>query len=269
MREKSTPMRKAFLSLILALAAAPTWPTGRSGLTFVQPLQRAQIGMTPLRAVAEAEALDVDIAPADTEVFYGNVSGGETESAVIVGQNSAPLNVSRAASIKLQQFGGVQVECFGENGVVTGTRVAELLRTWHGPLSARLGGDVAVRPEMLIRDDGKANMRLHVAPVLLPQEFTDVTRDVLKAPADEDRINILSMALLLRTPNQKRAVTIRGIGATSINRIMKAIARANLVRLSLDPSKNVLWALPSYVDEEGRDGGSIKVLCLDIVLARQ
>ena len=260
MRDKSRPTGPVFLALLLALATAGTRLTPTLGLTFVQPLRRAQVGVTHLHATAADEASEA------VEVSYANHE--KTDSSVVVGKESLPLNVSKAASIRLRTFGKTEVDCQGEGPVFIGLRVATNLRRWHTAFCRRLNGDVAVRPEMLKRDDGGMVMRLHVAPVTLPQE-ADGPHELLKAPADDEKISPLSVALLSLTLDQKKAVRVQGVGKASVNRIMKAISRANQARLRQSPDGDVLWGLPDNVKFEGTKGVMGAASSLDIVLAPQ
>ena len=157
----------------------------------------AKVGMTQLHAVAEAEVAKVEVAADRSYARYER-----TDASLSIAKDAVPLDLCRAAKKRFSRFGEAQLDCVGRGNVFTALKIAMILRQWHVPLSGRLNGELAVRPEMLVNvstsDEGVAIMRLHVAPVGLP----GVPSDVLLAPASDRRIGALAGAILAKAPGR-------------------------------------------------------------------
>mmetsp|Transcript_51246 Transcript_51246/g.122822 ORF Transcript_51246/g.122822 Transcript_51246/m.122822 type:complete len:284 (+) Transcript_51246:74-925(+) len=267
--DKRSPGRKVLLGVLLVLALRlVTSQGGNFGLVFTvgrPPCQHMQARRALCRAVSEAveEAVDIsEEAPEDaenSELMYPLYSRTE-RSMTVNGEGTKWWPLTKTASSILAKEGEVQLDCLGAISVYYGTEIAWLLGEWNNGTSGtfrRLGAALAVRPDLLADPaKGYVRMRLHVAPVKVPEaalQDIEIEKDVLKAPS-KDGTTAASSALQ-RLVEERGAVAIQGVGAESVNRIMKAIFRANQrISQTEGATSDVLWALLSRVELPEKDG---------------
>ena len=247
-----------------ALAAWSAWPTRRSFVAPL-PLQRTKISHTALRA--EEGENDVEVEEWDYHPWEAS------ETIVTIGNSSNPVAVARAASIRLLKLGEANVECAGDRGVFQAMRTAQILSKWNANTYSKIGGSLAVRPEIVIREraDGDPSfiMRIHVAPVIRPEPLPEILEDeVLKASSSNEAISKTATLIQIKV-KEEGVAKIRAVGSTSVNRMMKAVFRANQGIVSRNASAEVLWGLLSEEQILGAGGDMLNTTTLHLVLAPQ
>lgn len=188
-------------------------------------------------------------------------------------QDTAITRAARAANIRLFKFGKVYIDAMGQEPVRQAFRTLKKMNSYVAKLVTPFHGAIGFYPEQLVNETSKGEMtimRIHARPLNATAVVPVDAEGILFAPASDERITSLSTALKARVAEENFA-RMAGLGPPSINRMMKALVRANvfLARESEESGseRTYMWAIPAEMQLENKkaDRDDLTSLCFDVV----
>ena len=161
----------------------------------------------------------------------------------------------------------------GQEPIRQAFRTLKKMNSYTAKLLHPFKGAIGFYPEQVVNQTVKGEitiMRIHARP-MNATAIVPVDKDkILFAPASDERITALSTALKARVA-EENFVRMAGLGPPSINRMMKALVRANgfLERESEEngSERSYMWAVPAEMQLENKVAGrdDLTSLCFDVV----